>query len=53
MLLKYVVTIMVDDSFVCAIMYSNLAFLAQPSNNARLLRMTYKMTNQLTPCQAK
>ena len=41
MLLKYVVTIMVDDSFVCAIVYSNLAFLAQPSHIARLLKMTY------------
>ena len=48
-LLKYVVTIIVDDTF----FFAYLTFLAQPSNNVRLLRMAYWMANQYNPCDAK
>ena len=46
---------MVDDSFIFSVMYSNLSFLAQPSNNARLLKddLLNDEPNQFTPCQAK
>ena len=53
MLLKYVVTTMVDDSFIFSVMYSNLSFLAQPSNNARLLKDDLLNGEPIPSCQTK
>ena len=44
---------MVDDSFIFSVMYSNLSFLAQPSNNARLLKDDLLNGESIPSCQTK